>query len=58
MNITIELYAGNNSPMPRKKDIQKNIDAINRAIKGEKTSQDDILLMDTRSILVAIQDKL
>jgi len=41
-----------------KRDIQKNIDALNRAIEGKLLSGDFVLLIDTRSILEGVQNKL
>lgn len=51
MDITIELLAGSKS------DMDKNIDAIDRALK-KANAADTNLLSDTRSILIAIQNKL
>jgi hypothetical protein len=59
MKITIELrYGLYHSESVAKGDIQKNIDAIERAIAGRETVIDDMLLEDTKSILVGIQEKL
>lgn len=59
MEIKIVLHAG---PYHRdkitKKDIQKNIDCIQRAIDGKPFASDFILLIDTMSILEAIKLKL
>jgi hypothetical protein len=59
MNVTIELRTGNKkAPYPRKCDIQKNIDALARAIDGKPLASDFALLVDTKSVLEAIQRKL
>lgn len=56
MKVTIELKAG---PRPYKDptpmDVQKNIDALQRYIHNKQTCCDDLLLIDTISILEAIQ---
>ena len=59
MQITIELRAGN-TPFgkPTKAEIQKNIEALERAIDGKPQSRDFILLLDTKSILEGIQKQL
>jgi hypothetical protein len=56
--ITIELKVG----MKRrdnitKADVQKNIDAVTRAINGKMVSSDVPLLIGTKSILEAIKEK-
>lgn len=44
---------------PNQIDIQKNIDSLSRAIKGEPLSVRDIVLLnDTKSILEGIKSKL
>ena len=58
MLITIELKVG----MERrdnitKTDVQKNIDAITRAINGKMVSGDVPLLIGTKTILEAIKEK-
>jgi|FLOH01.1.fsa_nt_gi hypothetical protein len=58
MFVKIELLSGRDKKEPTKHDIQKNIDALCRAIRGKKTGVDDILLADTKSILMGIQEKL
>ena len=59
MKVTIELKTG---PKPYKDptpmDVQKNIDAIRRYIDNKQTCSDDLLLIDTISILEAIQKQL
>jgi len=59
MKVTIHLRAG---PHYReeilKSDVQKNIDAIDRAIKNKKIVKDDVLLFDVISVLRAIQHQL
>lgn len=57
MDITIELLAGSKHEPPSKSDMDKNIDAIDRALK-KANAADTNLLSDTRSILIAIQNKL
>lgn len=56
MEVTIELKAG---PKPYKDptpmDVQRNIDALRRYIDNKQTCSDDLLLIDTISILEAIQ---
>jgi len=57
MKLQIELCAGPNRGEPTRRDMQKNIDAIDRVI--EKTNGvDSTLLIDTKSILEAIQKQL
>lgn len=57
MKVTIDL-AGPNYKEPTKRDMERNIQALDRAIAGEQYNNDFILLTDTRSILVGIQKKL
>jgi len=58
MKVTIEIFAGPNHEEPTKSDMDRNIQALDRAISGEQYNNDFVLLTDTRSILVAIQKKL
>lgn len=59
MKVIIELMCGpNHNYLVTKEQIQKNIDALDRAIKNNKIIKDDVLLMDTKSILKGIQEKL
>lgn len=59
MKVTIELHAGpDESEHVTAYDIQKNIDAQMRAIRGEMLSHDFVLLIDTLSILEGIEKKL
>ena len=59
MKVTIELKSSNKTvPYPRKRDIQKNIDALARAIDGKPVACDFLLLTDTKSILEGIQRSL
>jgi len=51
MNIKLELSNFTKS------DMQKNIDALDRAIKGKPRCSDFMLLIDTKSILEAIQNQ-
>ena len=56
MKVTIELHAGpDKSEHVISDDIQKNIDAQMRAIRGEGLSHDFVLLIDTLSILEGIK---
>ena len=57
MIVTIEICT-KNKRVPTKSDIQKNIDALKRAIGAETTAMDTILISDTISILYGIQKKL
>lgn len=60
MLINIELKQGNYpySQKPTKQGIQRNIDAIQRAIDGTPQAIDFALLIDVNSILKGIQTKL
>jgi hypothetical protein len=58
MNITIQLQAGHNRREPTKKDMQKNINALERAAKGKPLGTDLILIRDTQSIMSAIQKQI
>lgn len=58
MKVTIEIFAGANHKEPTKSDMERNIQALDRAIAGEQYNNDFMLLTDTRSILVGIQKKL
>lgn len=55
MKITIELLAGPQGSNPTKADMEKNINALQRAIDGKPRCSDFILLNDTKSILEGIQ---
>jgi len=60
MKVTIDLNAGS-FPFfltPTKADIDKNIGAIERAIKGKPIVIDTNYLMDTQSILMVIREQL
>ena len=39
-------------------DVQKNIAALQRVVKGQRSARDDILIIDTIGILKAIKDQL
>lgn len=41
-----------------KQAIQKNIDALQRAVDGKPSSHDFVLMIDTKSILEGIQKQL
>ena len=59
MQITIELNAGpNSSNNVTKADMRMNIDALQRAIDGKSMASDTVLLLDTKSILDGIMEKL
>ena len=59
MEITIEIRSGSkHNDMVTKADVQKNIDALSRAIEGKPRASDFVLLIDTRSILEGIQQQL
>lgn len=55
MKITIDVAAGPRHEEPTALDMEKNIKALQRVIDNKKLSSDDILLMDTMSILEAIK---
>ena len=60
MKVTIDLNSGS-FPFfltPTKADIDKNIEAIERAIKGKLIVIDTNYLMDIKSILMAIRGQL
>jgi len=59
MKIEIELRAGADHHEPTKKDIQRNIDSLERLReKGAGNCVDHGLMLDTLSILRCIQDQL
>jgi hypothetical protein len=59
MKITIEVVAGPRGLDPTAEDVQKNIDALERAIDLKSLSCNDIIrLRDTVSIMEGIQKKL
>jgi len=59
MEIKIDLYHGiKHTNRITKKDIQKNIDCVQRAIDKKPLSSDFIPLIDTLSILEEIQSKI
>lgn len=59
MEITITIATGLHNRRPVKKDIDRNIQALTRAIEGKHTSiPDTALLIDTRSILEGIKSQL
>ncbi|MCK5603313.1 hypothetical protein KAR91_15625 [Candidatus Pacearchaeota archaeon] len=59
MILTIELSAGpRGQKSVTKNEIQKNIDALQRAVDGKMMCSDDLSIMDTISILEGIQNKL
>ena len=60
MKVTIDLRAGP-APYwqkPTKAAIEKNIEAIDRAINGKPIVIDTNYLMDTKSILMVIKEQL
>jgi hypothetical protein len=59
MRLTIELLAGpNHNENVTQSDMQKNIDALTRAIEGKPYASDFVLMNDTRSILEGIKRQL
>ena len=58
MKIMIELLAGSNKRDPKPADMDKNIEALRRAVDGKPQARDFILLMDTISILEGIKEQL
>lgn len=59
MKVTIDIATGpKSSPIVTKQDIQKNIDALQRTISGKVAFSDITLLLDTKSILIGIQQAL
>ena len=55
MFVSLEIKAGWNQE-PTKKDIQKNVDAMNTLLLDYRLKGDlDVLIIDTRSILEGIQ---
>lgn len=60
MFVTIRLVSGpsHDSCSVSKYTIQKNIDALQRAIDGKPLCADFVLLIDTKSILETIQKEL
>lgn len=58
MKVTIEIFTGPNHKEPTKRDMERNIQALDRAISGNQQCNDFILMMDTKSILIGIQKKL
>lgn len=60
MQIQIELVVGNTKRtyQPIKNDIQRQIDAVERAINNKKNANDDTHLIDVKHILKAIQNQL
>jgi len=56
MLVEVEIRSGNDhDEIVTVKDIQKNIDALERAIDGKTLCSDFVLLSDTKSILLGIQ---
>ncbi len=58
MKICFELLAGRDGHSPTKQDIERNIEAQERAIQGKLNVGDFVSLSDTKSILVGIQKEL
>lgn len=59
MLITLDLcYGPDHWPVVTKKNIQENIDAIDRAIANKKLGIDDNYLINTKYILIEIQKRL
>jgi len=57
ITFTLDLSGGKYLPVT-KSTIQKNIDALQRAIDGKPLGCDDITLYGTKSILEGIQEQL
>lgn len=59
MIVSIELCTGpNHDEHVTKKDVQKNIDALQRAVDDEPLAHDFVLLLDTMYIMKGIQKRL
>lgn len=59
MKVTIDIKAGpHHTDGVQRSDIQRNIDALNRAIEDQLECRDGTLLRDTRTILEAIRREL
>jgi len=59
MKVVIELRTGPyHNKSVTKEDIQRNIDVLEKVISEPRTALDTILLLDTKSILDMIQQKL
>ena len=58
MIITIEILEGSKKKEPTVSGIQRNIDALQRAIDRPINVADSQLLIDTKSILVSIQKEI
>ena len=59
MKVTIDVVQGNYPyEKPTKKGIQKNIDALDRAIDGKPIGCDFQYYIDTKYLLKAIQEQL
>lgn len=58
MIFTLDLKTGaKHFNVVSKKNVQANIDALERCIKNRKVASDDVLLADTISILKGIQEQ-
>lgn len=58
MKILIDLFAGAGHTSPIKEDVDKNIQALDRAINGTSQACDGNYLLDTKSILELIRKQL
>ena len=59
MLVSIELRGAYNNRRPNKKDMDKNIDALNRVINRKPAlAHDTNVMLDTISILEALQKEL
>jgi hypothetical protein len=58
MKITIDIVYGNHHGRLAKEAIQRNIDAQKRAVEGKSLACDMAVLMNTNTILKAIQKQL
>ncbi len=58
MKIELNLVSGVLKTDPTKEDMQKNIDSLERCLKNKKEVRDDVILLDTITILQGIQKQL
>ena len=58
MKVTIDLINGEKSKHVSKVDLNKNIEALERAIEGKPQCSDFVSLRDTLTILEAIKKQL
>jgi len=58
MKVTIDIESDMPPRAATKRDIQKNIDAVRRAVDGKPTCTDFVPLISVEGMLVAIQKQL